>query len=63
MNLAYSKLLGDANLINLETERVQAVTVADIQHQARTVLRPDNCATLFYHADPKAPETVIEEEV
>jgi zinc protease len=54
MNLAYSKLLGDANLVNLETAKVQAVTVADIQQQAQAVLRPDNCATLFYYADPQA---------
>ena len=54
MNLAYSKLLGDANLVNLETAQIQAVTVADIQQQARAVLRPSNCATLFYYADPQA---------
>ncbi|MGV3638984.1 MAG: M16 family metallopeptidase [Adhaeribacter sp.] len=66
MNLAYSKLLGDANLVNLETEKVQAVTVADIQRQAQTVLRPENCATLFYYADPSASEqgelAAVEEE-
>ena len=57
MNLAYSKLLGDTNLVNLETEQVQAVTVAEIRQQARAVLRPDNCSTLFYYADPQAAET------
>jgi zinc protease len=60
MNLAYSKLLGDANLVNLETEKVQAVTVADIRQQAQTVLRPDNCATLFYYADPQAEAVAAE---
>ena len=53
MNLAHSKLLGDANLINLETERVQAVTGQDILQQAQNILRRDNCATLIYHAEPK----------
>ncbi|MDB5264078.1 MAG: peptidase [Adhaeribacter sp.] len=53
MNLAHSKLLGDANLINLESDNVQAVTTRDILQQAQNILRPDNCATLIYHADPK----------
>ena len=53
MNLAHSKLLGNANLINLESENVQAVTTRDILQQAQNILRPDNCATLIYHAEPK----------
>ncbi|WP_026463401.1 M16 family metallopeptidase [Adhaeribacter aquaticus] len=52
MNLAYSKLLGDTNLVNQEGEKVQAVTAEDILTQAKTVLRPDNCTTLYYYADP-----------
>jgi predicted Zn-dependent peptidase len=62
MNLAYSKLLGDTNLVNLEAEKVQAVTVADIQQQAQSILRPDNCATLFYYADPRAEPLAAEED-
>ena len=57
MNLAHSKLLGDANLINLETERIQAVTNRDILQQAQNILRPDNCATLIYHAGLKETQT------
>jgi zinc protease len=53
MNLAHSKLLGNANLINQESEKVQAVTAQDILEQAKNILRPDNCATLIYHAEPK----------
>jgi zinc protease len=60
MMLAFCKLLGDANLINQESAKVQAVTSADILQQARTVLDPNNCSTLYYHAQPKlvtVPET------
>lgn len=56
MNLAYSKLLGDANLVNLESEKIQAITIDDISHAAKTVLAPTNCATMFYYAEKK--ETV-----
>jgi len=59
MNLAHSKLLGDANLINLESEKVQAVTAQDILQESRQMLRPDNCATLIYHADPKVEAAEI----
>ncbi len=50
MNLAYFALLGDANLVNLEEEKLQAVTAADIAAMAATVLSENNSNTLFYHA-------------
>lgn len=59
MNLAYSKLLGDANLINQEGEKVQAVTPDDIQRCAQEVLRQTNCSTLLYKAEKK--EQPVEE--
>jgi predicted Zn-dependent peptidase len=61
MNLAYSKLLGDANLINLEGEKVQAVTPQDILRCAKDVLDPNNCSTLLYKAGKKKEK--IEEPV
>ncbi|SNC76279.1 Predicted Zn-dependent peptidase [Hymenobacter gelipurpurascens] len=57
MNLAYCKLLGDANLVNQESARVQAVTPALVLAAAQEVLRPDNCSTLYYRAQPKAAAT------
>ncbi|MBO2010452.1 M16 family metallopeptidase [Hymenobacter negativus] len=50
LNLAYSKLQGDANLVNTESQRIQAVTVADVRDMANLVLRPENCNTLYYEA-------------
>ena len=61
MNLAYSKLLGDANLVNQEGEKVQAVTPQDILRCARQVLDPNNCSTLLYKAEKK--EKAVEEPV
>jgi zinc protease len=55
MNLAYSKLLGDANFVNEEGAHIQAVTTDDVLKTARQVLRPENCSTLYYQA--KTPET------
>lgn len=49
-NLAISELLGDADLINKEAENYQAVTVQDIQQQAKTILDRNNCSTLYYLA-------------
>lgn len=53
MNLAYCKLLGDANLINQEGEKVQAVMPQDILRCAKEVLNPNNCSTLLYKAEKK----------
>ncbi|GAB2962812.1 pitrilysin family protein [Hymenobacter coalescens] len=53
MNLAFSKLIGDANLVNEESARVQAVQPADVLRAAQEVLRPDNCSTLRYQAQPR----------
>jgi predicted Zn-dependent peptidase len=47
-NLAFYELLGDAEWINLEWERYQAVTVSSLQEAARQILRPENCSTLYY---------------
>ncbi|WP_439880579.1 M16 family metallopeptidase [Pontibacter sp. MBLB2868] len=53
MNLAYGKLLGDANFVNTEGEKIQAVTPDDILRCAKKVLDPNNCSTLLYKAEKK----------
>lgn len=50
MNLAFAELMGDANLVNLEQERIRAVTAEAIQREATAVLHPNNCSTLYYAA-------------
>jgi len=47
-NLAISELLGDAEIINHETEKYSAVTAHEIKQQANTIFRKENCSTLYY---------------
>ncbi len=47
-NLAISELLGDADLINQESVKYEAVSVHDIQRLAKTILIEENCSTLYY---------------
>lgn len=51
MNLAYATVLGDPNLINQESEKIQAVTSDKILTAAQNVLRSENCSTLYYRAE------------
>ena len=44
--------LGDANLINTEVERYQAVTREDIQRVAREYYTPDNRVVLYWLKEP-----------
>ncbi|MER2998718.1 M16 family metallopeptidase [Pontibacter populi] len=60
MNLAYGKLLGDANFVNTEGEKIQAITPQDIQRCAREILDPNNCSTLLYKAEKKEKEVAAE---
>jgi predicted Zn-dependent peptidase len=54
MNLCFSALLGDANLVNTELGIYKAITAADVLATAKEVLRPENCNTIHYLAKPKA---------
>jgi zinc protease len=47
-NLAFYELLGDAEWINQEWERYQAVTADSLQLAAKDILRTENCSTLYY---------------
>lgn len=49
-NLAISELMGDANLVNSEIDKYQAVTSKGIQEQAQLILNETNCSTLYYLA-------------
>jgi predicted Zn-dependent peptidase len=62
MNLAYSKLMGNANLVNEESARIQAVTPEAVLEAAREILRPENSSTLYYRAQPKAVEELVTAE-
>ncbi len=52
-NLAVSELLGDANMVNLEVDKYLAVTAEQIQEQANSIFRKENCSTLYYKAKNK----------
>lgn len=53
MNLAFFELLGNAELINSETERYLAVTPETIQRICKDVFRRTNCSALHYHSTRK----------
>jgi zinc protease len=62
MNLAWNELLGDADLINHETEKYLAVTAAEIKEQANKLFRKDNSSTLIYLAEKSESAEVNETE-
>jgi zinc protease len=47
-NLAFYELMGDANLINEEWNKYQAVTTDFLLQTSREIFREGNCSTLFY---------------
>jgi len=51
MNLTYSELLGDANLINLEKDKYTSVSKESIRETSAKIFREDNCSTLYYIAN------------
>jgi zinc protease len=48
MNLAYYEILGDAELINRETELYQRQTADSLLEMARQIFREENCSVLYY---------------
>lgn len=50
LNFAIAELFGDANLANKEAEKYLAVTIEQIQQQAKHIFRKENCSTLYYLA-------------
>lgn len=51
MNLASFELLGDADMLNQETDRYLAVTAGQIKEVANKIFRKDNSSTLVYLAE------------
>ena len=49
-SLAMYELLGDADLINKELQRYQAVTAEQLQAQSKIIFDKNNCNTLSYYA-------------
>ena len=49
-SLAFYELLGDANMINQELGKYNAVTVEDLLHESRTIFREENSNTIYYHS-------------
>jgi zinc protease len=50
MNLAYAEMLGDANLANLELQKIRAVDKEDIESLSKEVLTKENASLLKYRA-------------
>jgi zinc protease len=50
MNLAFAKLSGDANLVNQEMTKIDAVSSDDIKRVAGNILTEQNLSTLYYQS-------------
>ena len=50
-SIAMYENLGDADLINTELSKYQAVTAAEIKEQARLIFDENNCSTMYYLSD------------
>lgn len=53
MNLAYYELLGDADLLNRQTEKYLAITPDEVMHHAREIFKPERVSELNYLAKNK----------
>jgi predicted Zn-dependent peptidase len=51
ISLAFYELLGDAELMNQELEKYNAVTSADILKESRNIFREENSSTLYYYSN------------
>jgi zinc protease len=50
MNLAFSALSGDVNLVNEEGDKIKSITAADIQHVANKIFREENSSVMYYRS-------------
>jgi zinc protease len=51
MNLAFAALSGDANLINQESQMIEAFEDDDIIRIASKILNEKNANVIYYHAE------------
>ncbi len=49
-SLAFYELLGNAELMNQELEKYNAVTAEDILNESRNIFREENSSTLYYYS-------------
>ncbi len=49
-SLATYELLGDANLMNTELEKYQAVTADEIRNEGENIFQENNCSTMYYRS-------------
>ena len=50
MNLAFAANMGDPELVNREPDIIQSVSTEEIRSMADDILTPENCSTMYYHA-------------
>ncbi len=50
MNLAFSALSGNVNLVNEEGDKINSVTTSDVKRVASTVLKEENSSVMYYRA-------------
>lgn len=50
MNIAFAANAGNVEWVNQDEQTIQKVEKRGITEVARTILRPENCSTLYYHA-------------
>lgn len=60
MNLAFFELIGDANLVNQETENYAKVDNKIIKKVAKRYLKSSNCSTLYYYSEDKSSKAKIQ---
>lgn len=48
MNLAYAELLGDAGMINEESEKIQKVSKDQLERILNETIVPENCSVIYY---------------
>lgn len=50
MSLAFAANMGDPELVNKEPDIIQSVTLEEIKSMADSILKPENCSTIYYHS-------------